>query len=93
MRLSTDDGWPGLPLYWVRTLYEIRVQGQLPSRWSKWFAGRSITNLENGQATLTGALVDQAALHRVLARVRDLGLALLAVNCVDPAKDEGANRT
>jgi hypothetical protein len=59
--------------------YEIRVKGHLDGHWSEWFAGLTITDLPAGETLLAGELVDQAALHGVLARVRDLGLPLLAV--------------
>jgi len=62
------------------TIYEIRVQGHLDPRWSEWFDGLEITNLENGEAMLSGDIVDQAALHGLLSRVRDLGLPLMAVS-------------
>ena len=64
-------------------IYEIRVKGHLDGRWSDWFEGLQITNLENGEAMLSGEIVDQAALHGVLARVRDLGLPLVAVRSID----------
>jgi hypothetical protein len=64
----------------VMSVYEIRVKGHLDSRWSAWFEGLTITNLPRGEALLSGALADQAALHGVLMKVRDLGLPLLAVN-------------
>ncbi len=66
------------------SVYEIRVKGHLDDRWSEWFDGLKITNLENGEALLSGEIVDQAALHGVLAKVRDLGLPLVAVTCVGP---------
>ena len=53
-------------------VYEIRVKGHLDSRWSEWFGGSEITNLENGEAMLSADIVDQAALHGLLTRVRDL---------------------
>jgi hypothetical protein len=59
--------------------YEIRVQGQLASRWSGWFDGMAIRNEPNGEARLCGSLPDQAALHGILIKIRDLGLPLLAV--------------
>jgi hypothetical protein len=62
------------------SVYEIRVKGHLESRWSEWFDGLEITNLENGEALLSGEIVDQVALHGVLAKVRDLGLPLVAVS-------------
>ena len=70
------------------SLYEIRVKGHLEGRWSEWFDGLEITNLENGEALLSGEIVDQAALHGVLAKVRDLGLPLVAVTGVDPDQQE-----
>ena len=69
-------------------VYEIRVRGHLDGRWSEWFGGLTITNLENGEALLTGHIVDQAALHGVLIRVRDLGLPLLALTSVSPNLQE-----
>ena len=60
--------------------YQIRVQGHLDRGWSEWFAGLTITHETGGDTTLEGELVDQAALHGVLVKVRDLGLRLLAVN-------------
>ena len=73
------------------SVYEIRVKGHLDSRWSAWFDGLTITNLPHGEALLSGALADQAALHGVLIKVRDLALPLLAVNQVSggAAEPEG----
>ena len=65
-------------------VYEIRVKGHLDGRWSEWFDGLQITNLENGEAMLSGDIVDQAALHGVLNKVRDLGLPLVAVRSAGP---------
>jgi hypothetical protein len=70
------------------SVYEIRVRGHLDKRWSEWFDGLTITNLENGEALLTGCIVDQAELHGVLIRIRDLGLPLLAVTSVGPDLQE-----
>jgi ketosteroid isomerase-like protein len=63
--------------------YEIRVLGALDARWSTWFAGLAISSNAAGETTLTGLLRDQAELHGVLARVRDLGLPLIAVRRLD----------
>lgn len=64
-------------------LYQIRLQGHLDPQWSVWFDGLTITLAENGDTLLTGPVVDQAALHGLLKKVRDLGMPLLAVNRVD----------
>jgi hypothetical protein len=60
-------------------IYQIRVKGHLDSHWSAWFDGMTITNQPDGEAVLTGPLVDQAMLHGLLIKIRDLGLPLLAV--------------
>jgi hypothetical protein len=75
------------------TVYEIRVKGHLDGRWSEWFDGLQITNIENGEAMLSGKIVDQAALHGMLNKVRDLGLPLLALRSADPTNDDPAART
>ena len=59
--------------------YEIQVEGHLTVDWSDWFEGLTVRQEENGETVLSGSL-DQAALHGVLAMIRDLGLALVAVN-------------
>jgi hypothetical protein len=64
--------------------YEIRVKGHLYDRWAEWFEGLTITLEENGDTFLTGPVVDQAALHGLLKKVRDLGIPLLSVNLVQP---------
>jgi len=61
-------------------VYEIRVKGHLDGRWSEWFDGLAIANVEDGDAILSGEIVDQSALHGVLNKVRDLGLPLVAVS-------------
>jgi hypothetical protein len=58
-------------------LYEIWVQGELGEQWSAWFAGMAVEAQPDGTSVLRGVLADQAALHGVLARMRDLGLPLL----------------
>ena len=64
------------------TIYHIRLKGHLGSQWTDWFGGLSITQEENGETLLTGPVVDQAALHSVLKKVRDLGMPLLALSRV-----------
>jgi hypothetical protein len=67
-------------------LYEIRLKGHLDDGWTDWFEGLTITLEENGDTLLTGSVVDQAALHGLLKRIRDLGMPLVSVNCVDPGQ-------
>jgi hypothetical protein len=69
-----DDGW-----------YEIRLQGRLEARWSAWFDGMTLTTAD-GTTSLRGLVVDQAALHGLLQRLRDLGLPLISVTQVDPER-------
>jgi len=64
--------------------YEIRLKGHLDDRWADWFDGLTITREDDGTTRLTGAVADQAALHGLLSKVRDLGLPLIAVIQVDP---------
>jgi hypothetical protein len=59
--------------------YEILVRDQLDSHWSTWFEGLTLTALENGETLIAGPVPDQAALHGILAKIRDLDLHLLAV--------------
>ncbi len=65
-------------------LYEIRIKGHLDGRWTDWFGGLTITLEEDGDTLLTGPVIDQAALHGLLKKVRDLGLPLLSVNRAKP---------
>jgi hypothetical protein len=60
-------------------VYQIRIKGHLGPRWSTWFEDLAITVEDNGDTLLTGPVVDQAALHGLLRKVRDLGLTLLSV--------------
>ena len=64
--------------------YEIRVRGALDSRWSAWFEGLQVTSDESGQTLIAGPVADQAALHGLLAKIRDLGLPLLSVSYLGP---------
>jgi len=60
-------------------LYEIRIKGHLDDRWTNWFGGLTITLEDNGDTLLTGPVIDQAALHGLLKKVRDLGTPLISV--------------
>ena len=59
---------------------EIHIKGRIASHWSDWFEGLTITYTENDETVLTGEVLDQSALFGLLARVRDLGLALISVD-------------
>ena len=65
-------------------LYEIRLKGHLDNRWANWFEGLTITLEEDGDTLLTGPVIDQAALHGLLKKVRDLGMPLVSVSPVKP---------
>ncbi|HSN93437.1 MAG TPA: hypothetical protein VLR89_00080 [Anaerolineaceae bacterium] len=65
------------------TIYRIRIKGQLDSQWTEWFEGLTITLEGNGNTLLTGLVVDQAALHGLLKKVRDLGMPLISVCTVE----------
>src|SRR5437762_514448 len=67
-----------------RTVYQIRIKGHLGPEWTDWFGGLTITLEDNGDTLLTGLVTDQAALHGLLKRVRDLGTPLISVNRVKP---------
>jgi len=81
---STEDHYePGL--------YEIRIKGHLENRWAHWFGGLTITLEDDGDTLLTGPVVDQAALHGLLKKVRDLGMPLLSVNRVKPGQADASD--
>jgi len=65
-------------------VYQIRVKGHLGHEWTDWFEGLTITLEEDGDTLLTGPVIDQAALHGLLKRVRDLGMPLVSVSPVEP---------
>lgn len=65
--------------------YELRLEGHLDEHWSTWFGGLTLCREEDGTTTLRGAVADQAELHGLLAKVRDLGATLLSVKTIDSA--------
>lgn len=71
--------------------YTLRVAGRLDARWAEWFDGFTVTGEADGTTTLSGTVADQAQLHRLLAKIRDLGVALVSVEA-SPAISGGAPR-
>jgi hypothetical protein len=72
---------PGQPM-----VYQIRIKGHLGREWADWFGGLTIMLEDNGDTLLTGPVIDQAALHGLLKKVRDLGLPLISVCPVEPGR-------
>jgi hypothetical protein len=68
--------------------YEIRLQGHLGARWAAWFDGLALTHESDGTTVIRGPVTDQAALHGLLTRVRDLGLPLIAVTQLEPESEK-----
>jgi hypothetical protein len=66
-------------------IYQIRIKGYLGRGWTDWFEGLTITQAEDGDTLLTGPVVDQAALHGLLKKVRDFGMFLVSVSPVEPS--------
>ncbi|HEY3923720.1 MAG TPA: hypothetical protein VGL75_04100 [Acidothermaceae bacterium] len=77
-RTPSDGGWD------EAGEYEIRLKGHLGSRWSAWFDGLTLTEDSDGTTAIRGSVIDQAALHGLLQKVRDIGLPLVSVTRVDP---------
>jgi hypothetical protein len=71
--------------------YEIRIKGHLGERWFDWFAGLKLTHVEEDETLLAGLLPDQAALHGLLERIRDLNLTLISVNPGGPPTQDCEN--
>jgi hypothetical protein len=66
-------------------VYQIRIEGHLDDQWTDWFGGLTITLHDDGDTLITGPVVDQAALHGLLKKVRDLGMPLVSVKRVEPS--------
>ena len=73
-------------------VYEIKLKGHLSDRWSDWFDGMEFTHQIDGTTTLTGEILDQAALHGLLKKVRDLGLPLISVICKNVGQTDESSR-
>ena len=73
--------------------YEIRLDGHLDDRWAAWFDGLTLTHESDGTTVVHGPIVDQAALHGLLQRVRDLGLPLISVNSLEPHQTDSHRST
>ena len=73
-------------------IYQIRIGGHLGDDWTDWFEGLTITLEDNGDTLLTGPVIDQAALHGLLKKVRDMGMPLVSVNRIplDPTRPYGS---
>ena len=76
-----------------RAIYQIRVKANLDRKWSDWFDGFTITPQADGTTSLTGPVADQAALHGLLGKIRDLGLPLLSVRRVNPRTIVGGQKS
>jgi len=72
-------------------VYQIRIKGHLGREWTDWFEGLTITLEDNGDTLLTGPVVDQAALHGLLKKVRDLGMPLVSVSPLEPGQADVSN--
>lgn len=79
--IFNSENDPGQPL-----IYQIRIKGHLGREWTDWFEGLTITLEDNGDTLLTGPVADQAALHGLLKKVRDVGMPLVSVNRGKPAQ-------
>jgi hypothetical protein len=74
-------------------VYQIRIKGHLGPQWSDWFEGLTLTQESNGDTLLIGPVVDQAALHGLLRKVRDLGMPLISVHRVQAGQADTSNGT
>ncbi len=81
---------PTPPRRQVPSGYRLRVDGHLDQHWSSWFGGLTLTHEDDGTTCLTGAIADQAHLHGVLTKIRDLGVTLISVEVVDVTITERA---
>jgi hypothetical protein len=90
-RTTDPTGWASAADHTGIQQYEIRVKGHLGSRWSAWFDGLSLTSEDDGTTVIRGPVVDQAALHGLLHKLRDVGISLVSLTQLQP--DTAAERT
>ena len=83
-----SESHPGQPI-----VYQVRLEGHLSRQWTEWFEGLTITLEEDGSTLLTGTVIDQAALHGLLKKVRDLGIPLLSINSVGISPQDNEKAT
>ena len=81
LNAKTDLGQP--------MVYQIRIKGHLGRNWTDWFEGLVVTLEDNGETLLSGPVVDQAALHGLLRKVRNLGMSLISVNRIESCQVDG----
>jgi hypothetical protein len=72
-------------------VYEIKVEGHLDSEWTAWFGGMTLALEANGDTLMTGPVIDQAALHGLLKKVRDLGMPLVSVKRIKPGQADSTD--
>jgi hypothetical protein len=85
--LKKPQSQPGTP---PPAIYRIRIQGQIDSQWADWFDEMTITLEEDGNTLLTGQVIDQAALHGLLKKIRDLGMPLVSI-CSSQTENSGSS--
>ena len=82
--MSSPTGAVGTPGPHAPAHYELRVEGHLDEHWSTWFGGMALSHEDDGTTTIRGLVTDQAALHGLLAQVRDIGATLISVKSTNP---------
>ena len=73
------------------SIYQIKIKGHLDNEWSEWFEGMTIEPVDGSYTIMTGPVVDDASLHGLLKKIRDLGLPLISVNRVEPGQPDAAS--
>ncbi len=91
-RSANDAGAASAADYTDIPQYEIRIKGHLEHRWAAWFDGLSLTALHDGTTVISGPVVDQAALHGVLHKLRDVGIPLISLTLLSPDTSAASNR-